>query len=133
MIVVLRDFIKKSDNVWRFILHILTGAVSVIVHYAVMSLMLLVGVGPLLASGVGFLFGAITRFITAYHHVYTPSGSIPDTLPKFIIALIAQGCCNLIFLDVFMFLRIKVWLAQIITTVTMTFLNYVVYRIWVFK
>lgn len=122
-----------KETLKSFFLHIITGFICVAVHYSIMNFMILVGSNPLLASSVGFVFGAIMRFLLAYYHVFTPESTIPDALPKFIIALVFQGCLNLLLLNLFLFLGLTVWVSQIIATIVMTVLNFIVYKIWVFK
>lgn len=133
MILLIINIFKKYDIIWRFLLHVATGAISVCAHYLVMALILSFNCEPSIASGIGFFFGALIRFITAYYHVFNPRGSINETLPKFILALVIQGSLNLVLLNIFMYLNGSVWIAQLMTTLIITFLNYYAYYIWVFK
>jgi putative flippase GtrA len=122
-----RDWLK------RFVLHVVTGFAAVAVHYAVMWVLLRVGTEALVASSVGFAFGALTRFFTAYYNVFEPTQKVRTTIPKFVLALAIQGVLNSVFLAGFMEIGLPLWWAQVATTILMTFLNYVVYRLWVFK
>ena len=133
MIAALKNIIIKQDLLRSFVLHILTGGLSVTIHYAIMSLMLLIGISPLFSSSLGFVFGALTRFVTAYYHVFEPSDSVQATIPKFLLSIVIQGFFNFAFLDILMSLEMKLWAAQIMTTVSVTCLNFIIYRIWVFK
>jgi putative flippase GtrA len=117
----------------RFVLHVVTGFAAVAVHYAVMWALLRMGTDALIASSVGFAFGALTRFFTAYYNVFEPTQKVRTTIPKFVLALAAQGVLNSVFLTAFMEIGLALWYAQVATTVLMTFLNYIVYRLWVFK
>jgi putative flippase GtrA len=127
----------KSVDWWdwfkRFVLHVVTGFAAVAVHYAVMWGLLRFGSEALVASSVGFAFGALTRFFTAYYNVFEPTQKVRTTIPKFVLALAVQGVLNSAFLTGFMEIGIPLWYAQVATTVLMTFLNYIVYRLWVFK
>jgi putative flippase GtrA len=133
VIINIKNIMMQKETIKSFFLHIGTGLICVAVHYSIMNFMILVGSNPLLASSVGFIFGAVMRFILAYYHVFTPKSTIPDALPKFIIALVFQGFLNLFLLNLFLFLGLKVWGSQIIATIVMTVLNFIVYKIWVFK
>lgn len=128
-----KNIIIKQDLLRSFVLHILTGGLSVTIHYTIMGLMLLIGISPLVSSSLGFVFGALLRFITAYYHVFEPSSSVQETVPKFILSLFFQGIFNFIFLYILISMDIKLWVAQLLTTISITFLNFIVYRIWVFK
>ena len=50
----------------NFSLHVITGFVAVAVHYGVLYVLLKLAVPPLIASGIGFCGGAVTRFALAY-------------------------------------------------------------------
>jgi putative flippase GtrA len=124
---VLRDWIV------RFMRHVLTGVVAVLVHYGLMSLALRADTTPLVATSIGFIGGAIVRFLTAYFHVFAPSESVAFALPRFLLALAAQWALNALLLAGLMQAGLSVWIAQITTTILLTFVNYLVYRLWVFR
>jgi putative flippase GtrA len=121
------------DWSWRFALHVVTGLVCVAVHYGIMALLLSAGIGPVLSSGLGFVAGAITRFVTAYYKVFAPGSTVVRTLPRFIMALAAQGLLNSLLLLLLLEVGLPVWYAQVGATGLMTVLNYLVYRLWVFR
>ncbi len=121
------------DWVVRFALHVATGALAVAVHYSLMAVLLGFGLPPVAASGVGFLAGAATRFLTAYFNVYTPSGTIVDAMPKFLLALGAQFILNSLLLAGLLEAGLGIWWAQVSTTIILTFANYLAYRLWVFR
>jgi putative flippase GtrA len=121
------------DWIVRFARHVLTGALAVLVHYGLMSLALHAGISPLIASSIGFIGGAIVRFLTAYFHVFAPSESVGFALPRFLLALAAQWALNALLLAGLMQTGLSVWVAQISTTILLTFVNYAVYRLWVFR
>lgn len=117
----------------RFARHLLTGVVAVLVHYGLMSLALHADAAPIVATSIGFIGGAIVRFLTAYFHVFAPSESVGFALPRFLLALAAQWALNALLLGGLMQAGLSVWVAQITTTVLLTFVNYLVYRLWVFR
>lgn len=121
------------DWIRRFVMHVATGALSVLVHYTLMALLLNSDVTPIVASSTGFCAGALTRFLTAYYNVFTPTGTVKAAVPKFLAALAGQAILNSLLLGTLMSTGMGVWWAQVSTTIFMTFLNYLVYRIWVFR
>ena len=121
------------DWLTRFALHVATGALAVAVHYSLMAMAMRAGADPLLASSLGFVAGAVTRFLTAYFNVFTPSGTMREAVPRFLLALAVQFALNSLLLAAFIGLGLAVWWAQVLTTILLTFLNYVVYRLWVFR
>ena len=122
-----------QDWIMRFARHVLTGILAVLVHYGLMSLALRADAAPLIATSIGFIGGAVVRFLTAYFHVFAPSQSVGFALPRFLLALTAQWALNALLLSGLMQAGLSVWVAQITTTILLTFVNYLVYRLWVFR
>lgn len=121
------------DWIFRFGLHLLTGSVAVAAHYSLMWLLLRMGVGPLVSSFTGFIAGAVTRYLLSYFKVFSPSGSVPSTVIRFIAALAAQMLANTALLALFMRMGLDLWIAQASATILLTFANYLAYRLWVFR
>jgi putative flippase GtrA len=121
------------DWVVRFALHVATGFLAVAVHYSLMALLLHAGMQPVLASSLGFVAGAITRFLTAYINVYAPTGTMRAAMPRFLLALAAQFFLNSLLLAGLIETGMGVWWAQVLTSGVLTFSNYLVYRLWVFR
>ncbi len=121
------------DWLWRFVLHVATGLLAVAVHYALMALAMKGGLHPVAASALGFAGGAVTRFYTAYFHVYAPSGSMRAALPRFLLLLAVQFVANALLLQALLALGLPVWWAQAVTTIVLTFVVYLAYRLLVFR
>jgi putative flippase GtrA len=117
----------------NFSLHVMTGFAAVGVHYGVLYGLLKLGVSPLIASGIGFCGGASTRFALAYWRVFTPSQGLTTAGRRFVIAIGFQAVANTALLGALLAGGVGVWPAQIATTILLTFANYVVYRLWVFR
>lgn len=121
------------DWIERFIRHVITGVAAVLVHYGLMALALRADLAPVTATSIGFIGGAATRFVTAYFHVFAPRSSIQMAMPRFVLALGAQWVFNVLLLSLFIGYGLDVWVAQAATTIILTFVNYVTYRLWVFR
>lgn len=121
------------DWIVRFVLHVATGVLAVLAHYAVMALCMRSGVAPVAASAIGFVAGALTRFYTAYVHVYSPTATARAVAPRFVLALTAQFLANAALLNGLMAAGVAVWWAQVITTALLSVATYLVYRLLVFK
>lgn len=121
--------------VWvrSFFLHVVTGFVAVAGHYGVMWVLLSFGTHALVASTGGFVVGAAIRYVLSYFHVFSPSDGIPATFARFLVSLAIQLIGNLVILDTLLQIWPHVWLAQATTTVLMTIVNYLMYRLWVFR
>jgi putative flippase GtrA len=116
-----------------FTAHVVTGFLAVGVHYGILWLLLRAGLDPVAGSAVGFVGGAATRFLLAYHHVFTPSHGLAIAGRRFLLALLAQFVANSALLAALLAAGLPVWPAQVTTTVVLTFANYAVYRVWVFR
>lgn len=125
--------VAQAEWVREFALHVLTGILTVVAHYSVMWLLVRSGMAAVPASGIGFLAGATTRFVLSYTKVFSPLDTVPVTLARFLVALGFQWLANITLLDLFLFAGLRLWLSQISTTIILTFVNYLAYRLWVFK
>jgi putative flippase GtrA len=119
--------------VHSFSLHVATGFAAVAAHYALMYAMLRTGLAPVPASAVGFVAGALTRFVFSYAHIFTPTQGINVAGVRFVVAILAQLAANSALLAALTTAGLAVWPAQVATTILLTFANYLVYRWWVFR
>jgi putative flippase GtrA len=116
-----------------FSLHVLTGAIAVAAHYAVMYGLVESGMPGVPASGGGFVVGALTRFALSYWRVFAPTRGVTTAGTRFVVAIFLQLAVNSLLLPGQMALSLTLWPAQVTTTVLMTFGNYLAYRLWVFR
>ncbi|MDR0771112.1 MAG: GtrA family protein [Burkholderiales bacterium] len=116
-----------------FGLHVLTGFIAVAAHYSVLYGLLFLAVPPLGATSVGFLCGALVRFTLSYFHVFSPTQGVTAASWRFVLAIALQVSCNALLVKGAMLLGLSIWPAQILATGLLTFLNYLVYRWWVFR
>ena len=117
----------------NFTLHVMTGFVAVAVHYGMLYVLLKVGVPALVASGIGFCGGAVTRFALAYWRVFAPTHGLTTAGWRFVIVIGTGMIANTAILAALLELGIGVWPAQIATTILLTFGYYAAYRLWVFR
>lgn len=116
-----------------FSLHVVTGFAAVAAHYALMYGMLRVGFAAVPASAIGFMAGALTRFALSYAHIFAPTRGVQAAGLRFAAAIAAQLAANTGLLSAFTQAGLPVWPAQVLTTVLLTVVNYLVYRWWVFR
>jgi putative flippase GtrA len=119
--------------VHSFSLHVATGFAAVGAHYALMYAMLRAGLSAVPASAVGFVAGALTRFVFSYAHIFAPTRGVDVAGMRFAVAILAQLAANSALLAGLTAAGVAVWPAQITTTILLTFANYLVYRWWVFR
>jgi len=130
-----RVLTPRSSRHWhiQFTQHLLTGAIATAAHYVVMWLALSAQLSPAVATSVGFIVGAATRFLFSYYHVFEPGKGAAATVPHFILALGLQMLVNAGLLTVFLSMSLPVWPSQVLTTVLLTIFNFLIQKYWVFK
>ncbi len=125
---------RSGEYSWLtgFMLHLITGGMATAAHYGVMWLSLQAGLTSLVATSIGFIFGAVTRFFLSYFHVFSSEVAIPMAMGRFIVALLVQLACNgLLLNEIHKF--IPIWEAQVVTTISLTVFTYIAHRVWVFR
>ncbi len=116
-----------------FVLHVATGFLAVAAHYSTMYVLVRAGFAGVPASALGFVAGALTRFVLSYWHVFSPSRGVKVASLRFVVAITAQLAANSALLASLLGLGMSLWPAQVTTTVLLTFANYLAYRLWVFR
>lgn len=116
-----------------FSLHVLTGVLAVAAHYGTMYAMLATQPDPLIATTVGFVAGATTRFALSFFRVFAPTLGLRRAGARFLVAITLQAIANTGLLALLLAGGISVWPAQVATTVSLTFVTYAAYRLWVFR
>lgn len=126
---------SRSNSGWviQFIQHLGTGAIAMVAHYAVMWLALSFQLLPVLATTLGFIVGATTKFIFSYFHIFEPEKDVVTAVPHFVLALALQMAINAGLLALFLSVNLPVWPAQILTTGLLAGFNFLLYKFWVFK
>ncbi len=125
----------QQDNNWQvqFFQHLVTGLIATAAHYLVMFVALTADIKPLLASSLGFIIGAITRFAFSYFHIFAVESHVSGALLRFITILGVHMLLNAGMLALFMAVGLPVWIAQFIATALLTVLNFLLAKYWVFK
>ena len=116
-----------------FTLHVATGFLAVAAHYSVMYAFVRAGLAGVPASALGFIGGALTRFALSYWHVFSPSRGVKVASVRFVLVIALQLAANSALLAGLLSLGLSLWPAQVTTTITLTFANYLAYRLWVFR
>jgi putative flippase GtrA len=129
----LRNWLQANEALYSFVLHVLTGFLAVGAHYSVMWLLIETGTTGVPASAIGFLAGAVVRFVTSYFKVFSPGHGVPVALWRFVIALAFQWVANIALLKAFLLADAPLWGSQVAVTVLLTVVNFLVYRWWVFR
>jgi len=116
-----------------FGLHVATGFAAVAVHYGAMWAFMRAGLAPVAASAAGFAGGALARFVLSYAGVFVPTVGVARAGVRFAAAIALQLALNSLGLSALLALGVPVWPAQVTVTILLTFLNFAIYRAWVFR
>jgi len=117
----------------QFFQHVLSGGVATAAHYLFMWCALALQLWPVAATSIGFLAGASVRFFFSYFHIFEPERNVMDALPHFILSLLLQLLLNAALLSILLTVTARVWPAQVMTTIGLTIINFLIYKYWVFK
>ena len=130
-----REVLAGSSKDWRiqFIQHLITGGIATAAHYIVMWLALAIHLLPALATTIGFIVGATTRFLFSYLHVFEPERNMVSAMPRFAMALILQMIANVGLLSLLLYANVSVWPSQLITTGFLAVINFMAHKFWVFR
>ena len=119
--------------VHTFVLHVMTGFLAVAAHYATMYGLVRSGMTGVPASTVGFMTGALTRFALSYWHIFEPTRGVRVASVRFVVVIALQLAANSSLLALLLQSGVSLWPAQVTTTIALTFVNYLAYRLWVFR
>ena len=116
-----------------FTLHVATGFLAVAAHYSVMYVCVRAGMAGVPASAIGFVAGGLTRFALSYWHIFYPSRGVKVATVRFVLVILVQLAANTALLAGLLEVGASLWPAQVVTTIALTFANYLAYRLWVFR
>lgn len=119
-----------ADGFYR---HVIAGFIATAAHYTAMFVLIRVGMAELPASTLGFVAGAITRFLLSYFHVFSPTSGVRKAMFRFVLALFIQMVANSLLFGALMAAGLPVWTAQVATTAALTIFTYLGGRSWVFR
>jgi putative flippase GtrA len=112
---------------------VMTGFLAVAAHYASMYALVRGGMTGVPASTVGFMAGALTRFTLSYWHIFEPTRGVRVASLRFVVVIALQLFANSGLLALLLHAGVSLWPAQVTTTIALTFVNYLAYRLWVFR
>lgn len=122
--------IKKIHEIAKFFS---VGVVSTFVHYIVLFITSNMN-DAVIASSMGYFAGSIVSYILNYKLTFKSSSSHFRTLFKFYFMACAGFFANMSLMYILINHGfIGLWLAQIMTTIIVFLLNYVISKIWVFN
>ena len=116
-----------------FVLHIAAGFIATAAHYALMFVLLQAGLGGVAATTLGFVAGAVTRFLLSYFHVFLPTAGVKAAMWRFVVSLLIQMTANSLLVAALLAAGLHVWVAQVVTTGSLIIFTFLAGRFWVFR
>jgi len=119
----------------QFVSFTAVGAVGTAAHYsALVVLVQFMHVGPVPASGVGFVLGALVNYILNYRLTFRSTKLHRESMPKFflvaIVGLVLNTAIMALLTEIF---RLHYLLSQILATGSVLVWNFTANRYWTFK
>lgn len=119
----------------QFLAYSCVGVAGTGVQYALLFMLVSIGaMGPVFASCVGAIAGAVVNYLLNYTFTFKNSGHHRDVAPRFFaVAAFGVAVNSILMLLLAQILRIPYLLAQCATTGCTLVLTYIVNSMWSFK
>ena len=126
---------RRPGHRRSFILYIVSGVASVATHYAFMiAVVELAAWRELVATSVGFVVGAITKYFMNYFLAFRSEEPHLQAIPRFAVMLLTLFAANgAIFWALHDQYKLHYVVAQVLTTGLLVPVGYVINRAWVFR
>lgn len=122
--------IKASPRPLRFLI---SGGAATGVHWAVMALLVLVGMAPAWATALGAVAGAVTNYPLQHRFTFRARGPHSESISLYLLVCGVGWLANLLlFMTLHQGLNMPTGVAQFLTTAAVAVLNYILYKRWVF-
>lgn len=119
----------------EFLLYGFVGGLGTIVHYSVLMVAVeLMGIAPVVATGIGCFAGAIMNYVLNYHLTFASDACHKVALPKFMAVALVGLLANMWMLyAILAAAEIHYLLAQCIVTLLAIFITYSLNKLWTFS
>ena len=126
---------RRPGHRRSFVMYIVSGVASVATHYAFMiAVVELMAWRELFATSVGFMVGAITKYVMNYFLAFKSEEPHGKAIPRFAVMLLSLFAANAgIFWALHDQYKLHYIVAQVITTGFLVPVGYVINRYWVFR
>lgn len=109
------------------------GGASTAAHYLVMLLLMRAGMPAVIASGVGFILGALLNYLLNEQITFHSNEQRRITAPRFAVAAATGLLLNHLLLTALMRTGLPTVLAQLLTTMGVIVWNYCIHGAWTFR
>ena len=124
--------IKQIDR-QRIVRFLVGGGSATLVHYAVMGLLIALGVDAVVATSVGMLVGAVYNYLFQYYRVFRSQRDHLPTLMRYGVSVGLYFVSNVaLFAFFYHGMGIGIAISQILATAVTTVQNYFLYQKFVY-
>ena len=127
--------IPNEDEIYfsNFKRFLLSGGTATITHWISMYIFIQLGANALIATFCGYLIGLLTNYFFQYHFVFKSSAPHYFLFPRYLAGAVLGGVTNYGVFKALLEYCNETLFAQVIATVSVTFVNYLICRRYVFN
>ena len=123
-----------SPKRWHtFVGFIAAGGTATVINYSIFLVLYWLGIGYLLASGIGYVTGIAVSFIINRRLVFRSRGSKRQEAPRYVIAYLGALVVQLALLEAFVRLGLDPLIANGLALIIVVVVNFFVIRRIVFR
>lgn len=113
---------------------LISSGLATSTHWIVMAALIYAGSQAAVATGIGAMIGAVVNYLLQRKVTFRSSKSHATAVPAYLLVVLITWCANLvIFISLHHGLAVPTWPAQVITTLTVAVLSYLLYKRIVFN
>jgi len=114
--------------------YLINGCIATAVHYSLLiTLVEGFACNPLVASTVGFIFGAITGFSLNRKIVFVNLSNPLVKFLQYLLLTLISGTMNVLLMKALIGLAIHYIIAQIVATGSVVVFNFAICKLWIFR
>jgi len=112
---------------------IISGGSATVVHLSFLSLLVWIGVDPLVSTSVGVLAGAVVNYLLQYYYTFNADVKHNKSVRNYMITVCFSFGSNFILFAIFHnLLGLDVLVSQLLTSALVAVQNYIIYKKFVF-
>jgi len=118
----------------QFLKFAVVGLAATCLHYAIfLALVMLVDVAPGLAAAIGASFGACVVYLLNRRYTFATQRAHRETIPRFVALSIVGALLNGAIVGWLSGMGLHFLLSQVVATVLVLFINFVVSKTWIYR
>lgn len=114
--------------------YLISGGLATLLHWGTMAWLISVAISANTATALGALTGALLNYLLQFHFTFRSTQAHSDAIPRYLLITSLNWCVNnALFAGLRGFTPLGVPVAQLITTLFVMVLNFIMYRRFVFN